>query len=137
MNFTPDTPAGGNKVLDRRGGGKGCNKIFPVLLKHIEQQTDLSEVPGLYLRGQGLQAKRAFIRDLDRLSFPEPSLLLSENSENANYWLPFQTRRGCPLDCSYCSTATIEGHRIRQRSAAAVVRAAAPDPTGRAKGSSS
>ncbi|MGD9173632.1 MAG: radical SAM protein [Desulfobacterales bacterium] len=95
---------------------------FPALLKHIEQQTDPSGVPGLYLRGQGLQAKRAFIRDLDRLSFPEPSLLLSENSENANYWLPFQTRRGCPLDCSYCSTATIEGHRIRQRSPAAAVR---------------
>jgi radical SAM superfamily enzyme YgiQ (UPF0313 family) len=95
---------------------------FPVLLKHIEQQTDLSEVPGLYLRGQGLQAKRTYIKDLDGLPFPEPSLLVSANGEKANYWLPFQTRRGCPLDCSYCSTATIEGHRIRQRSAAAVVR---------------
>ena len=94
---------------------------FPVLLKHIEQQTDLSGVPGLYLRGQGLQAKRTYIKDLDSLPFPEPSLLVSANREKANYWLPFQTRRGCPLDCSYCSTATIEGHLLRQRSPAAVV----------------
>jgi radical SAM superfamily enzyme YgiQ (UPF0313 family) len=95
---------------------------FPALLKHIEQKIDLSGVPGLYVRGQGLQAKRTFIKDLDSLPLPEPSLLLSANSENANYWLPFQTRRGCPLGCSYCSTATIEGHRIRQRSPAAAVR---------------
>ncbi len=95
---------------------------FPVLLKHIEQQTDLSGVPGLYLRGQGLQAKRTYIKDLGSLPFPEPSLLVSANGEKENYWLPFQTRRGCPLDCSYCSTATIEGHLVRQRSPAAAVR---------------
>jgi radical SAM superfamily enzyme YgiQ (UPF0313 family) len=95
---------------------------FPALLEHIEQQTDLSEVPGLYLRDRGLQAKRAFINDLDSLPFPEPALLLSAKPAIANYWLPFQTRRGCPLSCSYCSTATIEGHRIRQRSPAAAVR---------------
>ena len=95
---------------------------FPALLKHIEQHTDLSGVPGLYLRGRGLQAKRTYIKDLDGLPFPEPSLLISANSEKENYWLPFQTRRGCPLDCSYCSTATIEGHLVRQRSPAAAVR---------------
>jgi radical SAM superfamily enzyme YgiQ (UPF0313 family) len=95
---------------------------FPVLLKHIEQQTDLSGVSGLYLRGQGLQAKRTYIKDLDSLPFPEPSLLVTANREKANYWLPFQTRRGCPLDCSYCSTATIEGHLVRQRSPAGAVR---------------
>lgn len=95
---------------------------FPALLDHLEQQSDLNKVPGLYLRGEGRQAKRTYIKDLDSLPFPEPALLLSANSENANYWLPFQTRRGCPLNCSYCSTATIEGHHIRQRSPEAAVR---------------
>jgi radical SAM superfamily enzyme YgiQ (UPF0313 family) len=94
---------------------------FTVLLKHIEQQADLSKVPGLYLPGRGLQVKRTYIKDLDRLPFPEPSLLLSAGLQKERYWLPFQTRRGCPLDCSYCSTATIEGHLLRQRSPAAVV----------------
>jgi radical SAM superfamily enzyme YgiQ (UPF0313 family) len=115
-----------NSALEYVGADMGIQGegevAFPALLAHIEQQTDLSEVPGLYLRGRGLQAKRTFIKDLDSLPFPQPSLLLSVNSDNTNYWLPFQTRRGCPLDCSYCSTATIEGHRIRQRSPAAAVR---------------
>ena len=95
---------------------------FVVLLKHIQQQGDLSNVPGLYLPSRGLQAKRNFIKDLDSLPFPQPSLLLSANSENTGYWLPIQSRRGCPLECSYCSTATIEGHLLRQRSPVTVVR---------------
>ena len=94
---------------------------FAVLLKHIEQQADLSKVPGLYLPGRGLQAKRTYIKDLDQLPFPDPSLLVPAGVQKESYWLPFQTRRGCALDCSYCSTATIEGHLLRQRSPAAVV----------------
>ena len=35
--------------------------------------------------------------------------------------IPVQTRRGCPMDCSYCSTATIEGRGLRKRSPEAVV----------------
>ena len=94
---------------------------FVVLLKHIEQQADLSKVPGLYLPGRGLPAKRTYIKDLDQLPFPDPSLLVPAGVQKKSYWLPFQTRRGCALDCSYCSTATIEGHLLRQRSPAAVV----------------
>ena len=94
---------------------------FALLLKQIEQQADLSKVPGLYLPGRGLQAKRTYIKDLDQLPLPEPSLLLPADAQKQRYWLPFQTRRGCPLACSYCSTATIEGHLLRQRSPEAVV----------------
>jgi len=94
---------------------------FAVLLKRIEQQADLSKVPGLYLPGRGLQAKRTYIKNLDNLPFPEPSLLLPAGPQKEQYWLPFQTRRGCPLDCSYCSTASIEGYLFRQRSPAAAV----------------
>lgn len=94
---------------------------FTDLLKRIRQQSDLSKVPGLYLPGRGLQAKRTYIKNLDNLPFPEPALLLPAGLQKERYWLPFQTRRGCPLDCTYCSTATIEGHRLRQRSPAAAV----------------
>jgi radical SAM superfamily enzyme YgiQ (UPF0313 family) len=38
-----------------------------------------------------------------------------------DFWLPLQTRRGCPMRCSYCSTATIEGIVMRRRSPALVV----------------
>jgi len=35
--------------------------------------------------------------------------------------MPVQTRRGCPLGCSYCSSGTIEGLPIRRRSPEVVV----------------
>ena len=38
-----------------------------------------------------------------------------------NLWMPFQTRRGCPMNCSYCSTAMIEGRIIRKRSPGAAM----------------
>jgi radical SAM superfamily enzyme YgiQ (UPF0313 family) len=37
-------------------------------------------------------------------------------TKNPEIYIPFQTRRGCPLGCSYCSTSTIEGRKIRYRS---------------------
>jgi radical SAM superfamily enzyme YgiQ (UPF0313 family) len=94
---------------------------FPILLSHLAEQKDLAAVPGLYLPGRGLQAERRFVKDLDTLALPEPSLMMSPGGRNQHYWLPFQTRRGCPLNCSYCSTSTIEGHLIRKRSPNAAV----------------
>jgi len=94
---------------------------FPLLLSQIEAKKDLATVPGLYLRGHGQQAERRFIRNLDALALPEPSLITPPDLQNQHYWLPFQTRRGCPLNCSYCSTSTIEGRLIRKRSPEAAV----------------
>jgi radical SAM superfamily enzyme YgiQ (UPF0313 family) len=92
---------------------------FPILVDRIERRTDLFGIPGLYLRGRGLQGKRTFIKDLD--SLPISGTLKSLASQDRRLWLPFQTRRGCPLNCSYCSTSTIEGLVIRKRSPEAAV----------------
>jgi radical SAM superfamily enzyme YgiQ (UPF0313 family) len=35
--------------------------------------------------------------------------------------MPIQTRRGCPMGCSYCSTSAIEGRRLRKQSPQKVV----------------
>jgi radical SAM superfamily enzyme YgiQ (UPF0313 family) len=95
---------------------------FAALLSQIEAQKDLSTVPGLYLAGRGRQAKRQYVRDLDSLSLPAPSLMISSVSQDQRCWLPFQTRRGCPLNCSYCSTPAIEGPIIRRRTPELAVR---------------
>jgi radical SAM superfamily enzyme YgiQ (UPF0313 family) len=101
--------------------GEG-EKSFPLLLERIEQGRDLSTTPGLYLPGSGIQGERAFARNLDEFPFPEDHLWSSSFvNEDAGYWLPFQTRRGCPLNCSYCSTATIEGKILRKRTPSLVV----------------
>lgn len=94
---------------------------FPMLLERIEHKRDLGGIPGLYLPGKGLQGPLSFIRDLDGLPYPEPAIFAADDQSQTSAWLPYQTRRGCPLDCSYCSTASIEGRITRRRSPAAVV----------------
>jgi len=95
--------------------GEG-ERAFPLLVQAMEEKRSLAEVPGLYLRGQGLQGKRAFVNDLDSLPLPDPNLFSTSAYEGEDFWVPVQTRRGCPMRCSYCSTGTIEGHALRTRS---------------------
>ena len=48
--------------------------IFPVLIDCIDKGEDLSLLPGLYIRGEGLQGKRQYEKELDKFPLPEPSL---------------------------------------------------------------
>lgn len=95
---------------------------FIALLERLDAGADPTDVPGLYIRGKGLQAPRAYQRHLDDWPFPAPELFDVRLFQDPAYYLPIQTRRGCPLNCSYCSTGTIEGRQIRKRSPEAVVR---------------
>jgi radical SAM superfamily enzyme YgiQ (UPF0313 family) len=92
--------------------GEG-ERAFTILLSRMQKRSELSSVPGLYLPDRGRTARRQFAKNLDDLPLPEPRLWLS--SEDLEEWVPFQTRRGCPLRCSYCSTSTIEGDTLRKR----------------------
>lgn len=93
--------------------GEG-EEAFPELLDKLTRGADLAGTPGLYLKGRGLQGKRVFVRNLDRLPVAGVERFLS--AYDGELWIPFQTRRGCPMNCSYCSTAAIEGRAIRKRS---------------------
>jgi radical SAM superfamily enzyme YgiQ (UPF0313 family) len=95
--------------------GEG-EQAFPLLLDHLAESRPLSGLPGLYLRGRGLQGERGFALDLDSLPLPEPGLFPTAAYEGEDFWVPVQTRRGCPMRCSYCSTEIIEGSLIRRRS---------------------
>ncbi len=95
--------------------------VFPDLIERMERKASLSELPGLYLPGRGLQGKRIFAQDLDVLPLPQADLWPLP-PEREGFWMPVQSRRGCPLGCTYCSTGTIEGRRIRRRSPEAIVR---------------
>jgi len=102
--------------------GEG-EQSFVLLLDRIEKGEDLSAVPGLH-HAAGSIANPPDVNDrLDRFLFPEPDkhLVALAPAGDEIVWLPFQTRRGCPLKCSYCSTATIEGAGTRKRSAQRVI----------------
>lgn len=112
-------------VLDYCGADMGIQgegeKAFVMLLERMQTSRPLSDVPGLFIKGKGLQATRTYIGNLDRFPLPGPDLFGYRFAGDPNFFLPVQTRRGCPLNCSYCSTATIEGHTIRSRSPQAIV----------------
>ena len=94
--------------------------IFPDLIERMERRAGLSGLPGLYLPGQGPRCERMFTKDLDTLPLPDTNLW-SLPSQKEELWMPVQTRRGCSLDCSYCSTGTIEGRVLRRHSSKAIV----------------
>ncbi len=100
--------------------GEG-ERAFPYLLDHIQHAEDISEIPGLFLPGKKMKIKNQFAKDLDILAFPDERLWLSSELINQDIWIPLQTRRGCPMECSYCSTASIEGKIRRKHSPEAVV----------------
>lgn len=112
-------------VLDDTGAEMGIQgegeKAFATLLERLEASASLTDVPGLYIKGKGLQAPRTYERNLDRFPLPPPDLFDPEFADDPNYYLPIQTRRGCPLNCSYCTTPTIEGRLVRKRSPGAVI----------------
>jgi radical SAM superfamily enzyme YgiQ (UPF0313 family) len=102
--------------------GEG-EKAFVMLLERLEHKGDISEIPGLCLPETGLVKKSRPVKNLDH--HPQPllntHLLLPSCLKNEEIWFPIQTRRGCAMDCSYCSTASIEGRLLRKHSVAYAV----------------
>ncbi len=106
-------------ALDFLGADMGIQgegeAAFLELIERIERGADISGVPGLYVHGRGPQCERMFVEDLDKFPLPDADLL-STPFRKEELWIPVQTRRGCPLSCSYCSTGEIEGRTSRRRS---------------------
>ena len=96
---------------------------FVMLLERLGNKGDILEIPGLCLPETGLVKKSRPVKDLDH--HPQPllkaHLILPSNVKNEDIWFPVQTRRGCAMDCSYCSTASIEGRLLRKYSVAYAV----------------
>ena len=103
--------------LDADFGIEGEGEIaFPALLTRLDNNSDLSGIPGLRIQDQDEAQLKIFAENLDELALPDTSILSVSASQNHEPWIPVQTRRGCALKCSYCSTSTIEGSILRKRS---------------------
>jgi radical SAM superfamily enzyme YgiQ (UPF0313 family) len=95
--------------------------IFPELLRRLHAGENVDLLPALFRKGSSAPARRTFARDLDALPLPDPALLARTLSGSMDAPVPVQSRRGCPMSCSYCSTPTIEGKSVRWRSPESIV----------------
>lgn len=93
------------------------------LLERMEKNAPLDGLNGLWVRDKGLMAPVLNSRQLDDYPMPEPGLHLKAPPEKngRELMVPFQTRRGCPMNCSYCSTPAIEGRHMRSHAPAIAV----------------
>jgi radical SAM superfamily enzyme YgiQ (UPF0313 family) len=95
--------------------------VFPVVVDRISKGAQVSDLPGIYLPCQPAEGS-SFEKNLDDLPLPEPSLWIPSGADNRKLWVPVQSRRGCPLDCTFCSTSAIEGKSVRRRSPDRIVK---------------
>ena len=103
-----------------RGEGEAA---FVKLLDRFSRKESLVGISNLILPDSARESSLEIVKRLDDFPLPDPngSFSLPAEFENQKVWLPFQTRRGCPMGCSYCSTAAIEGRILRKRSPEIVV----------------
>ena len=107
-------------ALDFLGADMGIKgegeTAFPELLHRISNHQPVTDIPGLYLPQKGSIKPRQCIRQTAQIHFPLPGIHLPipDTIKKKDLWIPFQTRRGCPMNCSYCSTGSIEGRLIRK-----------------------
>jgi len=95
--------------------GEG-ERTFLGILENVGNKKALARMPGVYLPGGSRRNPPECINALADMPLPLPGLHLATPSVDKDQpiWVPLQSRRGCPMDCSYCSTASIEGRIIRK-----------------------
>lgn len=96
-------------------------EVFPALLDCLNRKTDLRTLPGVHVAGTPNSLEPTFAAELDPLPLPDESLWAALDPSTPDLWVPVQSRRGCPNDCSYCATFRIQGRRIRSRSPRTIV----------------
>jgi radical SAM superfamily enzyme YgiQ (UPF0313 family) len=96
-------------------------EVFPALLDCLARQVDPCSLPGVHAAGIPQALQPTFAAALDALPLPDESVWAALDPATPDLWIPVQSRRGCPNDCSYCATFRIQGRRVRWRSPRATV----------------
>jgi len=110
--------------------GEG-ERTFLELVKAIEKKEKIKGIKGIALRYKGRVIRTPpgqFIQDLDKLPFPNRSLLEQEyHSEvvgvlgTGGKFTTLLSSRGCPYACKYCACSAFSSQKVRFRSPENVV----------------
>jgi len=94
---------------------------FPALVEAIQGQGDFSTISGLCYRVDGtLHRNPTVLLKSFSDSRMEDWVNWKPYQRGGGAW-PIQTKRGCPMSCSYCAYPQVEGRRCRRREAGEVV----------------
>lgn len=94
-------------------------RAFPALLDHLGRRDGTRpDIPGVWSREAAPSTLRA--HDVDLGACAGWDEVLDALARGPDLWVPVQGRRGCPNDCSYCSTSLVQGRRLRTRPPAEV-----------------
>lgn len=99
------------------------------LVQALENQSSLHDVKGIVFEDKNskeivVNPKAPLIQDLDELPFPALNLLPMKKYrllDMDTHMTTMITTRGCPMQCSFCSSAAMHGKKIRERSVENIV----------------
>lgn len=99
------------------------------LVRTLENNQEVSRIPGVFVLNQKEFLKREFIQDLDSLPFLDWVSLDPRKYQKAPHGAliknfpvaPIASTRGCPYFCKFCAASAIWERKIRFRSASNVV----------------
>lgn len=99
------------------------------LVSCIKNNKPTTGIEGLLTRESSTILKRAYIKDLDSLPFPDWKGMEPNTYKKAPHGgfvkafpvAPITSTRGCPYECTFCASPEIWGRRIRYRSPKNVV----------------
>ncbi len=85
--------------------------VFRDFVKSLKGEIDIKDVDGLVYRNNGEVVKNKPMKDIENLDIiPSPYVDLNK-AEYENRIVYYETSRGCPFNCQYCLSSTLQGLR--------------------------
>lgn len=85
--------------------------VFRDFVKSLKGHIDIKDVNGIVYRNNGDIVKNKPMKDIENLDIiPSPYVDLNK-AEYENRIVYYETSRGCPFNCQYCLSSTLQGLR--------------------------
>lgn len=85
--------------------------VFRDFVKSLKGDIDIKDVNGIVYRNNGDIVKNKPMKDIENLDIiPSPYVDLNQ-AEYENRIVYYETSRGCPFNCQYCLSSTLQGLR--------------------------
>jgi anaerobic magnesium-protoporphyrin IX monomethyl ester cyclase len=109
--------------------GEGEITLHELLVELQKERGDFSSIRGISFASNGQitrSPRREFVQDLDQLPLPARHLIDMDDYRKTKFGnrdiTPMITSRGCPSNCSFCSSSTFFGRKWRGRSVPSILR---------------